>query len=144
MNLNPREISQMLAVFRDRERRQPASLITVPPRAFCVSCKSSRPVTDMHFIANTGLIKNVQDCLCHLCSVQYAKEAEKIVRVVCAGCKEVVHVMEPEKEPSGFEWKAGRCYHVAVCPICAKDPKLKSSTVVEMIAFFRVNNIPFE
>ena len=138
----PREMSSILSVFRDTERRSSGSVVVSNPKYRCVVCKTDKLVQDMNMIPNTGVVRNVLDCVCKRCEATEV-ELAKVARIVCAKCRETVMIMEPGKEPSGFEWKSGKCYHVANCPVCAKDPGIKSSTVAEKLVFYKENGIPY-
>lgn len=141
--LKPDEMSRALAVFRSTKRRT-SSTVAVEARAFCACCKKTKPLTEMNFIPDTGIVRRVLDCLCTDCLTAHARDFARAARIVCAGCRETVMLRDPEKERTGFELKSGKCYHVAVCPVCSADPHLKSSQVVEKIAFYKMNSIPYE
>jgi hypothetical protein len=59
------------------------------------------------------------------------KGLEKFVTMVCAkkGCMKVVQRFSPAKAPDGFEYKAGKIYHVIGCPACT--PGIESAKCVE-------------
>lgn len=143
---------RMLAVLRDRETKQGPVLI--PQRKACLLCSPARPkdgnlrlrlAQEMRRIQHTGVVANVMDCVCEKCAVEYAEDLRKLARIVCVGCREVVALLEPFKEPrGGFEWEARRCYHIADCPVCSGDPRQTASHVIEKIQFYKANKIPYE
>jgi len=126
-----------------RERREKYGEVVVPPIFTCPCCKGKFKIQEMHRLASTGAVEGAMDLLCVKCARDYRKELEQVARLVCAGCKEVVDMLEPSVEPGGFRIEAGRCYHVAECPCCSSKT-LKQSPVVEMILFYKSRGIPYE
>ena len=63
-------------------------------------------------------------------------------RIVCLNCRDLVGVMSPGKERTGFVWERGKHYHVERCAVCT--PGLQAAPVLEKILFYRVNNIPYD
>lgn len=136
-----------------RERQQRFGSIAVPKRYVCEICSpapergrrtATIPVERMARIASTGVVAGVVDCVCQACALANAKELVDFVRIVCIGCKEVVAQVEPEVEKSGFVWRRGGFYHVATCPTCTNDPRLRKSDLLEKICFYNARGIPYE
>ena len=116
--------------------------MTIPKKIGCF-CGKSCPASDMLRIPNTGVVKGVVSMVCRNCPNKAKEEVMKLFAIVCAGCREVVCYGEPGKEPSGFEWKAGQCYHVPNCPSC-KGVIFESSPVIEQKLFYRERGLPYK
>jgi len=125
-----------------------AIVMTEPPRLYtCVGCESTtKKLHEMQRITGTKLAPQVVDVICRACWATHLAECKKFARVICAGCKEVVLAMEPHKERTGYIWQPGSFAHVAYCPTCTRDKEtqLRPSPVAEKIAFYKLNNIPYE
>lgn len=136
-------LSEALRIIRARQDRH--GVLAIPKNLECPCCGKFHPIDRMPVIRTTGVVDNVVDCLCRPCWAKHAVEFRKLCRIVCVGCREVVAVLEPGKEKTGFVWKAGSCLHVAECPVCTpKRGKLRSSQIVEKLVYFQKNNIPYE
>lgn len=130
------------AVARDRQRKY--GDVVIPERCVCQACGNKRPLQEMARIPSTRVIANVQDCVCIKCAQADHKEFTKVARIVCIGCKEVVAMVEPFKERTGFQWTAGGFYHVVECPNCSKQFAMKQSHILEKICFYKKSGIPYE
>lgn len=139
-----RALSPMMQVFRDVDRRRPVGQLLSVPSAWCYICRRGKLSTEMNRIPSTGVVSDVLDCICAACAKDNERELSKVVRIVCAGCREVVMMKEPEKEADGFVWKPGGFYHVSCCPVCAKDRNLVSSPVAERIVFYKQRGIAYD
>ena len=81
--------------------------------------------------------------VCRDCPNKAREEVRKLCAIVCAGCREVVAYIEPYREKrTGFEWVAGRCYHVAKCPSCVGRIFHRSS-VIEQNLFYKKHGFPY-
>lgn len=127
-------------IMRDRQKRY--GDVIIPKRITCAACSSKVLAQDMHRLKSTGFVKDVQDMVCNKCAITYRSELAKASRLVCAGCKEVIHVFEPTAEKNGFKYHPNTCYHVAKCPCCCKE-KLEFSPILEKIAFYKTRGIPY-
>jgi hypothetical protein len=87
-------------------------------------------------IKNTGVIDVVYN-VCPEC----AKDANELAHLCCTRCRTTVGHIYPHKEPTGFEFKAGKFYHLNSCPQCSTKEKGKAD-IVEKVLFFKLNNIP--
>lgn len=82
------------------------------------ACGKSVPVTNLMQL-NTGVIV-MPNNICKGC-----KEGQKLdketARVVCLKCKRVICRVKPVKDKQGFEFKAGKTYHMESCGFCNPD-----------------------
>ncbi len=82
------------------------------------ACGKSVPVTNLMQL-NTGVVV-MPNNVCKGC-----KEGQKLdketARVVCLKCKRVICRIKPAKDKQGFEFKAGKTYHMESCGFCNPD-----------------------
>jgi len=79
------------------------------------SCGRIVKLTDLDVI-NTGVMFALNN-VCKGCKEGARSSADK-ARLVCVKCKSVIGLLKPGKDKTGFEIKAGKCYHVAGCDQC--------------------------
>jgi hypothetical protein len=127
-----------------RELQRKFGTVAIPDRTVCQACRNKKQAQEMARIATTGAVTNVQDCICLACAKENLKEFSRIARIICAGCREVVAMVEPFKEPNGFIWRPGAYYHAAECPVCTKRFSLTKSYIAEQIWFYKKYGIPYE
>ena len=138
----PADISSVLRIMRDRQA-QGNDAILAERKLLCPCCENRFAISLMPLIKHTGIVGPVVDCLCRCCHKEHGPEFARLVRVVCAGCREVVAVVSPGKERSGFVWREGGYVHVAECPACTRNPELRESPIAEKLAFYKRNGIPY-
>lgn len=100
----------------------------------CV-CGKNIPVSVLP-IVNSGVL-NVTYNVCPSCK----KDVDELAHLVCTTCKSTVGHIYPNREPTGFEFRKGKFYHIGTCPQCNPKEKGKAD-IVEKVLFFRMNNIP--
>ncbi len=151
MKLNKQNhLDDSFSVLRKAQKER--GPVVVPDFYRCIICDSAAggnpglgiTAQRMRRIRYTGVIENVMDCVCDKCGVENMKDLGSVARIVCTGCREVVAMVEPFKEKSGFEWKPGGFYHVIDCPSCARGRTLTGSPIVEKIVFYEANGIPYQ
>jgi hypothetical protein len=139
---NVRHYGEALRIMRERDAE--VGTVAVPKRRKCPGCGVYFDIPDFSRIGYTGAVAGALDVVCKSCALVHGKTLAKLCRIVCVGCREVVHIMEPGKERCGFVWEPGACYHVTECPVCSKTQALKKSPVVELILFYKTNKIPYD
>lgn len=100
------------------------SVTLTPPTVKCVCGKMIPDITGLDSL-NTGVILAVSD-VCKNCKEGHKYDASK-ARLVCVKCKRVVMHINPCRDKiDGFEFKAGKSYHLEGCPQCTgKDGEYK-------------------
>jgi len=141
LDQNAKEFARLLEIARKRDEE--VGTILVPQMRKCSCCSKKKTLEFFPRLAPTALTRGSMDIICDVCAKAYAAELKQLCRLVCAGCSEVITIFQPGAARGGFVFRSGGVYHVANCPVC-KDPPPKKSTVLEMILFYRENNIPYE
>ena len=103
------------------------------------ACKKLKPVTQFP-IYHTGQMRAL-NTVCKGCEKQFANFA----RIVCRNCKTPVLFVQAHRDKEGFEFAAGRTYHVTCCPGCNNQAKMV--VPVEKIVFDyrrRGSNLPLK
>lgn len=139
---NPDELRGAIKLIREREER--AGPVVIPKTHKCLQCNKYLQAQFFPTVGPTGVIARARDCFCKSCAAEYRKDLDKVARIVCAGCREVIHVMEPGVERTGYTWRPGSFAHVAECPSCTTKTRLRQSPVAEKIAFYKAAGIPYE
>ncbi len=92
---------------------------------------------------NTGVVQNVVSRVCRDCPNGARQAVARLFAIVCAGCREVVSYAEPYRERrTGFQWEAGKCYHVPSCPSC-EGRVFAFSPVIEQKLFYKDRGFPY-
>lgn len=94
-----------------------ADLPTLEFKETC-ACGKKVPVTDLMQL-NTGVIVMPND-VCKGCK-EGMKMDKEMARVVCIKCKRVIGRIKPTVDKQGFEFKAGKTYHMESCGHCDPD-----------------------
>lgn len=82
----------------------------------CKVCGKQTPLTEIKHI-NTRVVNNVVDATCKECRRQF--NLEQLCKIVCVGCKEVIALVPPKKDPkTGFTMHPNTTYHIMHCPKC--------------------------
>lgn len=140
-SLDMLDLRRKAEVLRDRQKRY--GDVVIPKKKKCQACGKALTIDKMARIPYTGVVRNVMDCVCTSCSIDYATELKNVPRLACAGCREIIAILEPGKESrGGFVWEGGKCYHVAECPACNRKCA-NGSPVIEKLLFYKRNGIPY-
>ncbi len=130
------EFGDALRVIREAGKSKGPVAI---PELFTCACGKDKKLEAMPVIKSTGVVERVVDKVCPECRKDYAKMG----RIVCCGCREVVALVEPHKEKTGFVFRPGGFYHVLNCPKCV-GRMFEKSDIVEKILFYKDRGIPYE
>jgi hypothetical protein len=89
----------------------------------CANCQGLIPVSEATIVTTSQT--TAIDSVCVKCAPLF----KGLAKIVCLTCRQVVACVQPHKDASGFEFKPGAYYHVAVCPTCT--PTVASSALLE-------------
>lgn len=87
-------------------------------------------------VKDSGVVRYL-DNICEGCPRR--AELEEQVTIICAQCKKVAGRMDPAKDPTGFEFKAGKTYHTHQCPFC--NPGLTKFPIIEKLLYDRKRGV---
>ena len=90
------------------------------------ACGKSVPVTNLMQL-NTGVVV-MPNNVCKGCK-EGIKLDRETARIVCLKCKRVICRVKPVKDKQGFEFKAGKTYHMESCGFC--NPGKENYMIVE-------------
>lgn len=93
------------------------------------ACGKIKPVVELTK-RSSGVVTFV-DNVCAGCEMH----SQGLATIICVKCRRVLGRVKPLKDKLGFEFKAGRVYHVEYCPKCV--PGTKKAVLIEMILFYR-------
>lgn len=115
-NLSGEMIHEMLHAMASLPPAKPI----VPNLEFKETCACGKkvPVTKLMQL-NTGVIIMPND-VCKGCK-EGMKLDKEMARVVCIKCKRVIGRIKPTVDKQGFEFKAGKTYHMESCGHCDPD-----------------------
>lgn len=127
-----RVVNEVGARYAERIRQQAPRTSGEEPHLITemhCACKKYKPASAFP-LYDTGHIKAF-DTVCADCPD--VRKWAKMARVVCKNCRVPVLFVSPHKDDKGFEFVAGRSYHLTGCFMC--DPDMKSAIPVEKIVF---------
>ena len=124
--LTEEKINRMVGVLASLPPLKPQPLIHKPQER-CV-CGKLVPITTLEEL-DTGVFKTLND-VCKGCT-EGKKIDRGLARIVCARCKRVLLRIKPATDKTGFEFKAGKTYHVSECSLC--NPDISECPIIEKV-----------
>lgn len=133
-DITEEKLNKMINVLSSLPPVKPQKLIT-EPKETC-ACGKHVHITDLEEL-DTGVFKTLND-VCKGCKEGHKIDRE-LARVVCAQCKRVLVRIKPNKDKTGFEFKAGRTYHVSECNLC--NPDIQRCPIIEKVLWDKKHKV---
>lgn len=103
----------------------------LPPEETC-ACGKVVPVSQLEML-DTGVFRTIGD-VCKGC--KHGHDLDKTTaKIVCARCKRVIVRVTPSRDKTGFEFKAGKSYHLSECKLCT--PEIERCPIIEKVIWDR-------
>lgn len=133
-DITEEKLNKMISILAALPPMKKQKLI-VEPTETC-ACGKKIPITALEEL-DTGVFKTLND-VCKGCKEGHKIDRE-LARVVCAQCKRVITRIKPAVDKTGFEFKAGKTYHVSECSMC--NPEIQRCPIIEKVLWDKKHKV---
>lgn len=133
-DISDEKMNKMINVLASLPPVKPQKLIT-EPKETC-ACGKHVHITALEEL-DTGVFKTLND-ICKNCP-DGRKIDRELARVVCAQCKRVITRIKPAVDKTGFEFKAGKTYHVSECSMCNQE--IQRCPIIEKVLWDKKHKV---